>query len=60
MGDWNIQSKVLKEKFSLLTNEDLKFEPGKEGELIARMEKRLNKKREEIINIIKKGQPAVN
>jgi len=40
-----------------LTDADLKFEAGKENELLERIGKRLNKKREELINIIKKGQP---
>lgn len=56
-GDWNVQSKQLKAKFSQLTDSDLKFETGKENELLSRVETRLNKKREEVINIIKKGQP---
>lgn len=56
-GDWAVQSKQLKEKFSQLTDSDLKFEPGKEQELIGRVETRLNKKREEVINILKKVQP---
>ena len=56
-GNWETQSKDLKSKFSQLTDEDLKFEPGKENDLLKRVETRLNKKREEVINIIKKGQP---
>lgn len=56
-GNWDKQSKQLKEKFSQLTDSDLKFEAGKENELLTRMETRLNKKREEVISIIKKGQP---
>jgi hypothetical protein len=56
-GNWATQSKELKGKFSQLTDEDLKFEPGKENDLLKRVETRLNKKREEVINIIKKGQP---
>ena len=59
-GDWNAQSKTLKSKFSSLTDEDLKFETGKENELLGRLENKLNKKREEVINIIKKGQPSLN
>ncbi len=55
-GDWNAQSKSLQEKFPALTSEDLEFETGKEDELLGRVETRLNKKREEVINIIKKGQ----
>lgn len=57
-GNWKEQAKVLKEKYSLLTDADLKFETGKENELLGRVETRLNKKRQEVINIIKKGQPA--
>ena len=56
-GNWSDQSKQLKTKFSQLTDADLKFEPGKETDLLMRMEKKLNKKREEVINIIKKGMP---
>lgn len=58
IGDWAAQSKQLKEKFTQLTDADLKYEPGKENELLSRVETRLNKKREEVINIIKKGQPV--
>ncbi len=56
-GDWSVQSKNLKNKFSQLTDADLKFEAGKETDLLIRIEKRLNKKRDEVINIIKKGMP---
>lgn len=55
-GNWDVQSKQLKEKFSQLTDADLKFETGKENELLSRVETRLNKKRDEVINIIKKTQ----
>ncbi len=57
IGNWETQSKVLKSKFLQLTDADLKFETGKENDLLKRIETRLNKKREEVINIIKKGQP---
>ncbi len=53
-GDWVQQSVQLKEKFNQLTDSDLKFETGKENELLKRVETRLNKKREEVINIINK------
>ncbi|ASW73538.1 hypothetical protein IQ37_11030 [Chryseobacterium piperi] len=53
-GDWKMLSKQLKEKFSLLTESDLKYEEGKEGELLGRMGYRLSKNREEVIYIIKK------
>lgn len=56
-GNWDEQSSDLKEKYAQLTDEDLEFEPGKEDELISRVETRLNKDREEVINILRKGQP---
>jgi len=55
-GNWNNQSKHLKEKFTQLTDADLKLETGKENDLLKRVETRLNKTREEVIDIIKKGQ----
>ena len=56
--NWEAQSKELKLKYSDLTDADLKLEKGKEDELITRLEKRLAKKREDVIAIIKKGHPA--
>jgi uncharacterized protein YjbJ (UPF0337 family) len=55
-GNWEKQAEQLKTKFSQLTDDDLKFEVGKENDLLARVEKKLNKKREEVINIISKGE----
>ena len=57
-GDWSEQADDLKDKFPQLTDSDLKFERGREDDLIKRMETRLHKKREEVINIIRKAQPA--
>ncbi len=57
-GDWKRQADKLKDKFPQLTDADLKFESGREDDLLKRVETRLHKNREEIINIIKKGQPA--
>ena len=56
-GDWNAQSKLIKANYASLTDNDLKFEPGKENELLTRMESRLGKKRPEVISIIRKYQP---
>lgn len=54
--NWNESSKKLKEQFSQLTDADLKFEPGKEDELLNRIEKRINKRRSEVIDMINKHQ----
>ena len=53
--NWDAQSKELKSKYSDLTDADLKLEKGKEDELVSRLEKRLAKKREDVIAIIKKS-----
>ena len=55
-GDWAKHSQQLKLKFPELTDADLKFEIGKESELLTRMATRLNKKQFEIMNIIRKEQ----
>lgn len=55
-GNWENQSKELKKKYPQLNDSDLKFESGKEIELVNRLAKTLNKKSDEVINIIKKGQ----
>jgi hypothetical protein len=52
-GDWTKQSKALKANHSKLTDEDLKHVPGKENEIVKRMETRLGKTRPEILKIIK-------
>lgn len=51
-GTWADQAKTLKTKYSQLTDADLKCEPGKEAELITRMESKLNKKHEEVVAIL--------
>lgn len=55
-GNWADQSRDLKSQFSQLTDEDLKVEQGKENEMIGRVESRLGKNREEVINIIQNGE----
>ncbi len=56
-GNWRTQSDLLKKKFTVLTDADLEFKDGEEKKLLRRLEVRLNKKREEIIEIIKSFQP---
>lgn len=52
-GDWAAQSKALKSKYSLLTDLDLHLEPGKDTEMLHRLQHRLSKSREETIGIIR-------
>lgn len=53
-GDWKGQSKLLRSKFAHLTSGDLKLEPGKENDLLKRLSNKLNKNREEVIQILDK------
>jgi hypothetical protein len=55
-GNWDSQTNELKKKYSNLTDADLRFETGKEDDLIKRVETRLGKNREEVISIIRDGQ----
>ena len=55
-GNWTNQSLLLQDKFAQLTDADLRYEEGKEEELLDRIEARIHKKRDEVINIIRKGQ----
>lgn len=56
-GNWTNQSRDLKRRFSELTDKDLKIEEGKENEMLTRVENRLNKNREEVLELIKKNEP---
>lgn len=59
-GDWSKQSSALKDRFPQLTNDDLKFENGKESELFKRLETKLNKNRNEIIDVLKTNQEKIS
>lgn len=56
IGNWKTLSKRLNAKFAQLTESDLKFEIGKEEDLIKRIETRLHKKRDEVIQLINTAQ----
>ena len=56
--NWTRKSKKLQEKYPQLTNDDLKLEQGKENDLLERIEIRLNKNREEVIDIINNVQAS--
>lgn len=57
-GNWDKQSAKLKEKYTQLSDSDLKFEKGKESEMLGRVQTKLNKNREEVINIINSTNEA--
>jgi uncharacterized protein YjbJ (UPF0337 family) len=47
-GNWNVMKGRLKQKFAQLTDNDLRYEEGKEEELLGRLQQRTGKTREEI------------
>ena len=52
-GDWNIISGKLKQKWAKLTDDDLRFEAGKEQELLGRIQKRTGEAREAVEKAIR-------
>lgn len=56
MDNWKQQSEQLKENYNQLTDADLKFEPGKENDLLERVGSKLNKNRDEVIDIFNRYQ----
>jgi uncharacterized protein YjbJ (UPF0337 family) len=51
-GNWNEIKGKLKQKFALLTDDDLLLVEGKQDELLGRLQTRLGKTKEEIRKII--------
>jgi len=51
-GNWNEQKGLLKQKFAILTDDDLMFKEGKKDEMLGRLQIKLGKSREEMRKII--------
>ena len=51
-GKWNEQKGILKQKFAMLTDNDLMFAEGKKEEMLGRLEVKLGKTKEELRKII--------
>ena len=51
-GSWNEHKGKLKQKFAILTDNDLMFEEGKKEEMIGRLQIKLGKTKEELHRII--------
>jgi uncharacterized protein YjbJ (UPF0337 family) len=52
-GNWNELKGKLKQKFAVLTDNDLMFEEGKKEEMFAKLQIKLGKTKEEMDKIIK-------
>lgn len=51
-GSWKEQKSKLKEKFAILTNNDLKFEEGIKEEMLGKLQTTLGKTKEQLHDII--------
>ena len=51
-GNWLLQRERLKQKFAVLTADDLLFEQGKKEEMLERVQVKLGKTKEELRKII--------
>ena len=51
-GNWNEQKGKLKQKFAVLTDNDLMFEEVKKDEMFGKLQKKLGKTKEELHKII--------
>ena len=51
-GNWNEQKGKLKQKFAILTDNDLLFEEGKKDEMFGKLQAKLGKTKEELHDLI--------
>ena len=49
---WNEAKIKLKKRYSVLTDDDLVFSVGKEGELIKRLEHRLGMRKQDVVKVL--------
>ena len=49
---WNEVKEKLKRRYNMLTDEDLMFRLGREGELIIRLQRKLGKSRADVMRMI--------
>lgn len=53
-GNWNETKGKLKQKFAMLTDNDLMFAEGKKEEMFGRLQIKLGKSKEELLDVISK------
>ncbi|MBS1779277.1 MAG: CsbD family protein [Bacteroidetes bacterium] len=52
-GKWNEMKGKAKQSYANLTDDDLKYEEGKDDELVGRLQQKLGKTREDVIDWLK-------
>jgi uncharacterized protein YjbJ (UPF0337 family) len=51
-GNWNELKGKIKQQYANLTDDDLKYEEGKDDELLGRLQKKIGKSKDEVIRWI--------
>ena len=51
-GNWNELKGKIKQQYANLTDDDLKYEEGKDDELVGRIQKKIGKSKEDVIRWI--------
>lgn len=51
-GNWNVQKGKLKEKFAMLTDDDLLYAEGKKEEMLGKLQIKLGKTKEDLRKLI--------
>jgi uncharacterized protein YjbJ (UPF0337 family) len=51
-GNWNEIKGKIKQQYADLTDDDLKYEEGQEDQLVGRIQKKIGKTKDEVINWI--------
>jgi uncharacterized protein YjbJ (UPF0337 family) len=51
-GDWNETKGKIKQAYGDLSDDDLKYEEGKDDELVGKLQKKIGKTKEEVIDWI--------
>lgn len=52
-GNWNETKGKLKEKYAVLTDNDLAYEEGQEDQLVGRLQEKLGKTKKEVKDILR-------
>jgi uncharacterized protein YjbJ (UPF0337 family) len=52
-GDWNLIKGKIKQAYANLTDDDLKYEDGKDDEFLGRLQEKLGKGRDELVKWLK-------
>lgn len=55
-GNWNKTKGKLKEKYAVLTDNDLAYEEGQEDQLVGHLQEKLGKTKEEVKDILRDMQ----